>query len=63
MAGGRTNDLVNDSVKNRRRQTMIGRERERERDSDVYYMDGDDVLRYLFSLGIVSLLLIMNDEQ
>jgi len=28
------------------------RERERERDSDVYYMNGDDVLRYLFSLGM-----------
>mmetsp|Transcript_11128 Transcript_11128/g.12495 ORF Transcript_11128/g.12495 Transcript_11128/m.12495 type:complete len:90 (+) Transcript_11128:1366-1635(+) len=36
MAGGRTNDLVNDSVKNRRRQTMIGRERERESETAMF---------------------------
>jgi len=62
------NDLVNDSVKNRRTtnddwQAERERERERERKRCIM-MDGDDVLWYLFSFGIVSTLPLMaNDDM
>mmetsp|Transcript_9805 Transcript_9805/g.9496 ORF Transcript_9805/g.9496 Transcript_9805/m.9496 type:complete len:100 (-) Transcript_9805:25-324(-) len=38
IAGGRTNDSVNDSVKNGGRQTMAGRERERERERENFLL-------------------------